>query len=70
MVLQSSAFASSQFEKISQENWVTLLDAMVALANKKGLDPAVLVNWKETRDETVVDMDEDELDFSDFAELE
>lgn len=49
--LQSTAFAASQFEKINQESWVKLIDSMIAFAKEKALDPAILVSWKETRDQ-------------------
>lgn len=48
--LQSAQFAAGQFEKISQESWVTIIDKMIAYSKEKGLDPQILNSWKETRD--------------------
>lgn len=67
--LQSAAFAESQFGgKIPQEKWELIINVMIKRARDKGLDPAVLENWLETRDQKVDDMDID-TDFSDFEEL-
>lgn len=64
--LQSKAFAVTQFEKINQDAWQKVLDAMIVKAKAAGLDPAILVNWKETRDSVEVieieDLDLDDLD--------
>ncbi len=67
-VLQSKAFAEAQFEKIAQNVWEKILDSMVQHASKKGLDPAVLVNWRETRDQVEVP-EMDELDLEDLGDL-
>ncbi len=64
--LQSTAFAEAQFEKISQSAWQRVLDAMIVKAKAEGLDPAILVNWKKTRDQIemmeIGDLDLDDLD--------
>lgn len=49
-VLSSTEYATAHYPRISQENWVKLLDTMIAYATNEKLDPATLVNWKETRD--------------------
>ncbi len=64
--LQSKAFAATQFEKINQDAWQKVLDAMIVKAKAAGHDPAILVNWKDTRDSVEVveieDLDLDDLD--------
>ena len=64
--LQSKAFAATQFEKINQNAWQKVLDAMIVKAKAAGHDPAILVNWKDTRDSVEVveieDLDLDDLD--------
>ncbi len=52
--LQSKQFAEAQFEKIPQEAWGKVLDGMIVKAKSEGHDPAILVNWKETRESTAV----------------
>jgi len=52
--LQSKQFAETQFEKIPQEAWEKVLDGMAIKAKAEGHDPAVLVNWRETRNSTEV----------------
>lgn len=66
--LQSRAFAETQFEKIGQEQWEKVLDGMVVKATKEGHDPAILQDWKATRDSTEVTEVED-IDLSEFDEL-
>ncbi len=66
--LQSKQFAETQFEKIPQEAWQKVLDGMVVKAREAGLDPAVLVNWQETRDATEV-ADIGEIDLEEFDNL-
>lgn len=64
--LQSTAFAETQFEKIAQAAWQKVLDAMIVKAKAGGFDPAILQNWKDTRDsvevEEIDDLDLDDLD--------
>lgn len=67
-ILQSATFAQSQFAKIPQAKWETLLHAMIGSATKLGHDPAVLKNWLETRNETEAQEIED-IDFGDLVEL-
>lgn len=50
-VLQSAPFAASKFGRIEQTVWVAILDRMIKAANEKGLDPKVLEDWKENRDQ-------------------
>lgn len=58
--LQSSQFASGQFEKIEQASWVKILDSMIAYAKTKQLDTSILEHWKNTRDEKeAVEIDDD-----------
>ncbi len=66
--LQSRQFAESQFEKIPQEAWQKVLDGMIVKAREAGLDPAVLINWQETRDATEV-ADIGEIDLEEFDNL-
>lgn len=66
--LQSKQFAESQFEKIPQEAWQKVLDGMIVKAKSEGHDPAVLVDWKQTRDATEVP-DIGELTAEDFDNL-
>ncbi len=66
-VLQSAVF-STQFNPALEDKgtWNTVLTKMIARAKTKGLDPAVLINWQETRDEAemvnVEELDIDALD--------
>lgn len=60
--LQSAAFAGDTYGMVAQESWAGLLDIMVAEARDRKLDPAVLENWKATRDTTEITMP-DEVDF-------
>ncbi len=66
--LQSKQFAETQFEKIPQEAWQKVLDGMIVKAREAQLDPAVLVNWKDTRDATEV-ADIGEIDLEEFDNL-
>lgn len=75
-VLQSREFAETQFPRVPQTAWESLLDAMIARAEAgveidkvlTKLNPAILVHWKETRDSA--EMPEIDTDFSDIAGLE
>lgn len=67
-VLQSAGLASQIFPNMHQEQWENVLNAMIARAKEKGLDPGVLENWLQTRSEktgAVVD----EIDLSDFDQV-
>jgi hypothetical protein len=83
-ILQSAAFAESQYPKIKQPFWVQVLDAFIAASatyrapvEKKGqpenpitpLDPAVLINWKETRDEAEAAPNLDNVSLDDIGSL-
>jgi len=48
-VLQSAAFAEQHFPSIAQDVWNTILDKMIAAANKEDMAPGMLVEWKDTR---------------------
>lgn len=58
-VLSSAAFAVQQFPKFGQDLWEKLLEKMIAEANAKGDEPGILVNWKETRDQTAIEIADD-----------
>lgn len=64
--LANTAFAENQFPGVAQENWLHVIGLMVDKAVEKGLDPAVLHNWVNTRDQQNID----ELDDVDFGDLE
>lgn len=64
-VLSCTAFARQQLPKVQQTIWNQILDSMIAAANSKKLDPAILIEWKSTRDN--VEFEVAELDFSDLA---
>lgn len=64
-ILSSKAFAEQQFPKIPQASWESLLDSMIAKANKDGLTVGLMDEWKETRDEAGLPVDDD-LDLSDL----
>jgi len=53
--LQSSVFAHSVLPGFSQENWETMLGAMIALCGTEKFakaDPALFTSWADTRDDT------------------
>jgi len=66
-IFQSSAFAESQFPKIPQESWVKVINSMIGKADAEKLETSVLVNWRETRDQA--EMAVDEIDLEGFGEL-
>ena len=66
-ILESRAFAESQFPAIPQEKWETVLNVMVSAAGKKGLDPAILNHWKETPDS--VEIETGDLDLAGLDDL-
>jgi hypothetical protein len=66
--LQSATFAEEQFEKITQEQWVQVLDLMIAKAGDDNLDPAILNDWKDKRDQFEIET-VDEVDFNDLGDL-
>lgn len=51
--LSSKAFAEETFSGVSQTVWETMLDRMIAKAEKENLPTAVLTHWKETRDQAI-----------------
>lgn len=61
-ILESRAFAESQFPNIAQEKWETVLGAMIGTAKKRDLDPAILQHWLETRDSVEVQVGDLSLD--------
>lgn len=66
-ILQSKVFAEQFNRNLEERNfWSGVLDKMIAKASSKSLDPAVLANWKATRDQVqaidVSELDVDELD--------
>ena len=66
-ILQSKIFSTQFNEKLEERDfWSSLLDKMIAKSQANNLDPAVLENWRNTRDEIeavdVSDLDVDELD--------
>jgi hypothetical protein len=65
-VLQSKQFAENTYPAIKQEQWVKVLDILIALAGKAKLDPAVMQNWKDTRDQATVK----EIEELDLGQLE
>lgn len=66
-ILESRAFAESQFPAIPQEKWQTVINVMVSAAEKKGLDPAILRHWLETRDS--VEIETGDLDLAGLDDL-
>lgn len=67
-VLESAAFAESQFPKVPQASWEALLDSMIAKAEAGKMQPGMLVDWRKDRDTAGLPTDEDVdlsgLDFS------
>lgn len=63
--LQSSAFAEEQFPKFPQTAWTGVLNAMIVKAKAEKLDPSILENWLETRDN--VELTVQDIDLSNFA---
>lgn len=69
-VFQSSAFAGQQFPKVPQENWVRLLDSMIAKATEQGMAVGMLAEWKATRDTAgLPEVDEIDLSDMDFSSI-
>lgn len=65
--LSSKQAAESFYRTVSQDKWVKILDAMIGLAAKRTLDPAILIDWKNTRDEA--ELEAVDLNFDDIADL-
>lgn len=65
-LLESAQFAKSQFPQISQDKWITVIDAMIAKAQKDSLDTAILEHWKQTRDTVEISL-MDDFDLGDLA---
>lgn len=65
--LESTAFATHQYETIPQDAWLTILDKLAEMATKEGKDTAIFAHWKETRDNTEMAEDNIDLDLSDFS---
>jgi hypothetical protein len=66
-VFQSASFAEEQFPKIPQEQWIAIIDSMIAKAGAEKMDVAVLNNWKETRAQ--VEAQTGDVDLSDLGDL-
>lgn len=49
-VLQSQSFAEQLLPNIAQAQWGIVLDRAIKVASQENLDPAILVNWKTSRD--------------------
>lgn len=62
-VLESSAFAESQFPKVPQASWEALLDSMIAKAGTAGMVVGMLADWRKDRDTAGLPSD-DEVDLS------
>ena len=59
-LLQSKAFAEQYSAKHENNGfWDKVLERMIAGAKEKGLDPAILVNWAETREQIEFSVAED-----------
>lgn len=67
-VLESAAFAESQFPKVPQTSWEALLDSMIKKAVEGNMVPGMLEDWRKTRDQagmpTAEDVDLSGLDFT------
>ena len=66
-ILQSKIFSQQFNDKLEDRQfWAGLLEKMIEKAKSSDLDPAVLENWRDTRDQVEVvdvsDLDVDELD--------
>ena len=66
-VLASSQFAEQQFPRLSQDNWLVVLDSMQTHVKAKGMEVGILAHWKSTRDE--IEIDVSEIDLTDLDEL-
>lgn len=66
-VLVSSSFAESQFPRIAQENWVTVLQSMITHAAKEGFEAGNLSHWLKTRDQ--VEVSTADIDLSDIEDM-
>lgn len=49
--LQNAAWAKTTLPNIPQSHWEGLLNAMIALARKKEMDPSILQQWLSRRDQ-------------------
>ena len=66
--LQSAQFALEQFEKITEEQWLKITDTMIAMATKEGHDCTIYQSWKDTRNETTIEI-ADTLDLDGLDDL-
>ncbi len=66
-VLASSQFAEQQFPRISQENWLVVLQSMAQHVKAKGMETGVLDHWVSTRDE--VEIDVTDIDLTDLDSM-
>lgn len=62
-VLESAAFAESQFPKVPQESWEKLLDSMISKAEAGNMQVGMLADWRKERDNAGLPTDE-EVDLS------
>lgn len=62
-VLQSRQFAENQFPNIKQDTWLHVGQHMISLAKKDGIDPAVIQNWLDNREnEAAVEVEDDAIE--------
>lgn len=66
--LQSQAYATEIYEQVNAEQWGKVLDTMIAKAQEKKLDPAILLQWKETREQVELHFSQD-IDLDDLDDL-
>jgi|GEM_PF-2295649 len=52
--LSCAAFAEQQFPAVSQDNWIMVINSMIAQADKDGIEPGNLQHWLNTRHEVTV----------------
>lgn len=66
-ILASKSFAEQQYPRLPQDNWVAVLNSMIAHAAKDSIDVAGLRHWINTRDTETVDMGD--VDLTDIDSL-
>lgn len=66
-IFQSKAYAAD-FKSVKDEFWTKLLDLAISKGNAEHKDVSQLVNWKDTREQNVIDVTQD-IDLDELAEL-
>jgi hypothetical protein len=67
--LMSTDFAKAVFPAVAQQTWQQVGEGMIAQATKKGLDPAIIRHWLDTRDQTASSDTSFDLEGIDFDKI-